>query len=78
VSVLALALSLFMVTVNPTGAAESEVLSRVQALVFSLPHHAHATLADFLDEVVMQQLLSGFDRHSFFLPLPDQILNSNP
>ena len=35
--------------------------------VLGPPHLAHAAFADLLDEAVVQQLLSGFDRHPALL-----------
>ncbi len=38
----------------------------VEGRVEGLPDHAHAALADLLDQAVVKQVLSGFDGHSSF------------
>ena len=35
----------------------------LQARILRLPDHTHAARADLLDQAVMEQLFSGFDRH---------------
>ncbi len=38
----------------------------IERRIDGLPDHAHATLADLLDQAVVEQLLSGRDRHVSF------------
>ena len=50
----------------------------VEGGVERLPYHAHATLTDFLDHAVVEQLLSGLDGHCSVLPQDGQVKRSFP